>query len=51
MFTLGSSNMLGRVFNMDGILSDVQTRGTELLNDLNPLGFDSREFLLIKEFI
>ena len=51
MFSLGSSNMLGRVFNMDGILSNVQTRGTDLINDLNPLGFVSREFLLIKEFI
>ena len=25
------SNMFGRIFNMDGIIGDVQTRGTELL--------------------
>ena len=45
------SNMLGRVFNMEGILGDVQTRGIKLVNDINPLGFVSREFNLIKEFI
>ena len=45
------SNMFDRVFNMEGILGDVQTRGTELVNDINPLGFVSREFNLIKEFI
>ena len=43
--------MLSRVFNMDGMLSDVQSRWAELLDDLNPLGFVSREFSMIKEFI
>ena len=49
--SLGLINMLGRVFNMDRILSNVQTRRTELLNDLNPLGFISSEFLMNKVLI
>ena len=47
----GSSSMLGKIFNMDGILKLVQTRVTKLLKDPNPLGFISREFSKIKEFI
>ena len=47
----GLSNMLGNVFNMNYMFSDVQTRESELLNNLKPLGFVSREFSLIKEFI
>jgi len=43
--SLGLINMLGRV------LSNVQTRRTELLNDLNPLGFISREFSMNKVLI
>ena len=48
---LGSSYMLGNVFNMDLLINNVQTRGSEMLNSLNPLGFVSREFSLIKEFL
>ena len=44
---ISSSNMLGNVFNMDHMISNVQTRGSELLNNLNPLGFVSREFIMI----
>ena len=40
---LGSSNMLGRVFNNDRILRNVQARGS--------LGFVSRQFSMIKEFL
>ena len=47
----GSSSMLGKIFNMDGILKLVQTRVTKLLKDPNPLGLISREFSKIKEFI
>ena len=36
---------------MNYMFSDVQTRESELLNNLKPLGFVSREFSLIKEFI
>ena len=36
---------------MDHMLSDVHTRGSELLNNLNPLGLVSREFSLFKKFI
>ena len=47
----GSSSVLGKIFNMDGILKLVQTRVTKLLRDPNPLGFISREFSKIKKFI
>ena len=43
--------MLGQVFNMDGLIEGVQSRGTALLNDLNPFGWVSKELSLIKEFL
>ena len=40
----GSSNMLGNVFNLENMISDVQTKGSEFFNDLNPLGPVSSQF-------
>ena len=47
-FSRGSSHMLEGSSTWRVCLC---TRGTETLNYLNPLGFVSREFSLIKEFI
>ena len=50
-FAIGSRNLLGRVFNPDGLINGVESCGSALLNDMNPYGFVSKELSLSKVFL
>lgn len=48
---LESQNLLGKIYNLDGLVENAESRGAELLESLNPLGFVTKEITIIKDFI
>ena len=46
-----SQSLSGKIYDLNGLINSAESHGSELLESLNPLGFMTREMMIIKDFM